>query len=126
MLIPGTHGSTFGGNPLVTGVASSVLDVFESELILDNVLKMSQYFESEFKSKIMDFNVVKELRIKGLMIGIGLDDSIIDCSKLTQKALDDKLLINITGNSIRLLPPLIISKKEIDILIIKIIKLIRI
>jgi acetylornithine aminotransferase len=87
---------------------------------------MSQYFESEFKSKIMDFNVVKELRIKGLMIGIGLDDSIIDCSKLTQKALDDKLLINITGNSIRLLPPLIISKKEIDILINKIIKLIRI
>jgi acetylornithine aminotransferase len=87
---------------------------------------MSQYFESEFKSKTMDFNVVKELRIKGLMIGIGLDDSIIDCSKLTQKALDDKLLINITGNSIRLLPPLIISKKEIDILINKIIKLIRI
>jgi len=124
MLTPGTHGSTFGGNPLVTGVASSVLDVFENDSILDNVLKMSQYFESEFKSKIMDFNVVKELRIKGLMIGIGLDDSIIDCSKLTQKALDDKLLINITGNSIRLLPPLIISKKEINILIKKIIKLI--
>jgi len=87
---------------------------------------MSQYFESEFKSKIMDLNVVKELRIKGLMIGIGLDEKIIDCSKLTQKALDDRLLINITGNSIRMLPPLIISKKEIDILIKKIIKLISI
>ena len=126
MLTPGTHGSTFGGNPLVTGVASSVLDVFENDLILDNVMKMSQYFESEFKSKIMALNVVKELRIKGLMIGIGLDEKIIDCSKLTQKALDDKLLINITGNSIRMLPPLIISKKEIDILIKKIIKLISI
>ena len=126
MLTPGTHGSTFGGNPLVTGVASSVLDVFENDLILDNVMKMSQYFESEFKSKIMSYSVVKELRIKGLMIGIGLDENIIDCSKLTQKALEDKLLINITGNSIRMLPPLIISKKEIDILIKKIIKLITI
>jgi acetylornithine aminotransferase len=126
MFTPGTHGSTFGGNPLVTGVASSVLDVFENDSILDNVTEMSQYFESEFKSKIMDLNVVKELRIKGLMIGIGLDEKIIDCSKLTQKALDDKLLINITGNSIRMLPPLIISKKEIDILIKKIIKLISI
>jgi acetylornithine aminotransferase len=126
MLTPGTHGSTFGGNPLVTGVASSVLDVFENDLILDNVIKMSQYFESEFKSKIMSSSVVKELRIKGLMIGIGLDENIIDCSKLTQKALEDKLLINITGNSIRMLPPLIISKKEIDILIKKIIKLITI
>ena len=89
-------------------------------------MKMSQYFESEFKSKIMSSIVVKELRIKGLMIGIGLDENIIDCSKLTQKALEDKLLINITGNSIRMLPPLIISKKEIDILIKKIIKLITI
>ncbi len=126
MLTPGSHGSTFGGNPLVTGVALSVLDVFDSESILENVMKMSQYFESEFKAKIMDCNSVKELRIKGLMIGIGLDENIIDCSKLTQKALEDQLLINITGNSIRLLPPLIISKKEIDILIKKILKLISI
>ena len=126
MLTPGTHGSTFGGNPLVTGVALSVLDVFEKDLILDNVIKMSQYFESEFKSKIVGCSVVRELRIKGLMIGIGLDDNIIDCSKLTQQALDDQLLINITGSSIRMLPPLIVSKKEIDILIKKILKLISI
>ena len=124
MLTPGTHGSTFGGNPLVTAVALSVLNIFENDSILDNVFLMSKYFESEFKSKIMVLDVVKELRIKGLMIGIGLDENIIDCSKLTQKALDNKLLINITGNSIRLLPPLIITKDEIDILIIKIFKLI--
>jgi acetylornithine aminotransferase len=60
------------------------------------------------------------------MIGIGLDENTIDCSKLTQKALDDQLLINITGNSIRLLPPLVICKKEIDLLIKKILKLISI
>ena len=124
MLTPGTHGSTFGGNPLVTRVALSVLDVFENELILDNVNKMSEYFKSEFNQKLLNSPVVKELRIKGLMIGIGLNETLIDCSKLTQQALDSQLLINITGNSIRMLPPLIISKNEIDILITKISKLI--
>ena len=65
-----------------------------------------------------------QIRVKGLMIGIGLDENIIDCTQLLQKALEDKLLINITGNSIRMLPPLIISEQEVDILIKKIIKLI--
>ena len=124
MLIYGSHGSTFGGNPLVTKVALSVLDVFEDDSILDNVNEMSQYFEVQLKSKLVDCKVVKEIRIKGLMIGIELDGNSIDCSKLVQKALDDKLLINITGNSIRMLPPLIISKEEVNILIKKITKLI--
>ena len=124
MLIYGSHGSTFGGNPLVTRVALSVLDVFEDDSILDNVNEMSQYFEVQLKSKLVDCKVVKEIRIKGLMIGIELDGNSIDCSKLVQKALDDKLLINITGNSIRMLPPLIISKEEVNILIKKITKLI--
>ena len=124
MLTYGSHGSTFGGNPLVTRVALSVLDVFENDSILDNVNKMSQYFEVQLKSKLVDCKVVKEIRIKGLMIGIELDENSIDCSKLVQKALDDKLLINITGNSIRMLPPLIISKEEVNILIKKITKLI--
>ena len=124
MLIYGSHGSTFGGNPLVTKVALSVLDVFEDDSILDNVNEMSQYFEVQLKSKLIGCKVVKEIRIKGLMIGIELDENSIDCSKLVQKALDDKLLINITGNSIRMLPPLIISKEEVNILIKKITKLI--
>ena len=124
MLIYGSHGSTFGGNPLVTRVALSVLDVFENDSILDNVNEMSQYLEVQLKSKLVDCKVVKEIRIKGLMIGIELDGNSIDCSKLVQKALDDKLLINITGNSIRMLPPLIISKEEVNILINMITKLI--
>ena len=124
MLIYGSHGSTFGGNPLVTRVALSVLDVFEDDSILDNVNEMSQHFEVQLKSKLVDCKVVKEIRIKGLMIGIELDENSIDCSKLVQKALDDKLLINITGNSIRMLPPLIISKEEVNILINMITKLI--
>jgi acetylornithine aminotransferase len=85
---------------------------------------MSEYFRSRFDNKIKNNIAVKELRIKGLMIGIGLDSNIIDCSQLVKKALKDNLLINVTGTTIRMLPPLIITKEEIDILISKLIKLI--
>ena len=124
MLIAGTHGSTFGGNPLVCRVALTVLDVFEEDAILDNVNAMSSYIKDQLKKNLQDCSTVIQIRVKGLMLGIGLDENIIDCTQLLQKALEDGLLINIAGNSIRMLPPLIISRKEVDILIKKIIKLI--
>jgi acetylornithine aminotransferase len=121
----GKHGSTFGGNPLVSKVALSVLDVIENQSILANVDKMSQYIHTQLESELSNIQAVLSIRIKGLMIGIGLDDNLIDTTKLLQKALDDQLLINIAGNSIRMLPPLIISNDEADILINKIVKLIK-
>jgi len=124
MLIAGTHGSTFGGNPLVCKVALSVLEVFEEDAILDNVAAMSSYIKDQLKKNLGDCSEVTQIRVKGLMIGIGLDENIIDCTQLLQKAFKDKLLINVTGNSIRMLPPLIITQQEVDILIKKIIKLI--
>ncbi len=124
MFTPGTHGSTFGGNPIVTAAALGVLEVFQETDVLDNVNKMSAYFKSQFENKLGKNKSVKEIRIKGLMIGIGLDEDKIDCSQLVKKALKDRLLINITGSSIRLLPPLIINKEEIDILISKLVNLI--
>jgi len=124
MLLPGTHGSTFGGNPLVCKVALSVLDVFEEDAILDNVNAMSNYIKDQLKKNLEGCSAVIQIRVKGLMLGIGLDENIIDCTQLLQKALEDELLINIAGNSIRMLPPLIISQQEVDILIKKIIKLI--
>jgi len=126
MLLPGTHGSTFGGNPLVCKVALSVLDVFEEDRILDNVNLMSNYIKEQLQKNLEDCSAVIQIRVKGLMIGIGLDESIIDCTQLLQKALEDELLINITENSIRMLPPLIITQQEVDILIKKIIKLINV
>ena len=120
----GKHGSTFGGNPLVSKVALSVLDVIENNSVLANVGKMSQYIHTKLEKELSDNAAVISIRIKGLMIGIGLDEKLIDTSKLLQKALDDQLLINIAGSSIRLLPPLIISSDEVDILINKIVKLI--
>ena len=122
LLTPGTHGSTFGGNPLVCSVALSVLEVIEKDNILDNVMQISTYFASTFKNNLKNSDKVIDIRIKGLMIAIELNQ---DCSILLQQALENKLLINITGQSIRLLPPLIINKAEADIVINTICKLIK-
>ena len=111
---------------MVSKVALSVLDVIENDSVLANVGKMSQYIQTKLKNELSDIPAVLSVRIMGLMIGIGLDDKLIDTTKLLQKALDDQLLINIAGSSIRLLPPLIITTDEVDILINKIVQLINI
>ncbi len=111
---PGSHGSTFGGNPLVCQTALSVLKVIEKDAILSNVTQMGEYLTSGFKSKLAGSDKVAEIRSKGLMLAIELNQ---DCSGLLNAALDKKLLINITGQSIRLLPPLIINKTEVDTII---------
>ncbi|KAA0456376.1 MAG: aspartate aminotransferase family protein [Candidatus Thioglobus sp.] len=104
----GSHGSTFGGNPLVCKTALTVLDVIKKDNILENVLAMSAYFAQELQALKRSGKVV-EIRIKGLMIAIEINQ---DCSKLLNAALQKRLLINITGRSIRLLPPLIINKNQ--------------
>ncbi len=121
MLTPGTHGSTFGGNPLVTKVALCIMDVFAKDNILENVNTQSKYILSKLNKELGNNSSVKEIRIKGLMIAIELN---VDCSALLQSALEDQFLINITGNSIRMLPPLIITQREADILLEKVVKLI--
>ncbi|HIM95317.1 MAG TPA: aspartate aminotransferase family protein [Gammaproteobacteria bacterium] len=111
---PGSHGSTFGGNPLVCQTALTVLKVIEEDNVLNNAMQMGEYLVSTFKSKLANSNKVVEIRAKGLMLAIELNQ---DCSSLLNAALDKKLLINITGQSIRLLPPLIINKAEADTII---------
>lgn len=111
---PGSHGSTFGGNPLVCQTALTVLKVIEKDAVLNNAVQMGEYLVSGFKSKLMNSNKVVEIRAKGLMMAIELNQ---DCANLLNAALDKKLLINITGQSIRLLPPLIINKAEADTII---------
>lgn len=111
LLTPGTHGSTFGGNPLVCRVASTVLDVIKQDNLLNNVNVMSDYIVSSFTEKLKAVDSVLEIRAIGLMIAIELTK---ECTQLLQQALDKKLLINITGQSIRLLPPLIINKEQAD------------
>jgi acetylornithine aminotransferase len=114
LFTPGTHGSTFGGNPLVCKTALSVLEIIEKDKLLDNAAKMGTYLASNFQAKLSNSNKMTQIRAKGLMIAIELNQ---DCTQLLNAALSKHLLINITGRSIRLLPPLIINQTEADIII---------
>ncbi|MCL4115161.1 UNVERIFIED_CONTAM: hypothetical protein GTU68_035891 [Idotea baltica] len=112
VLSAGTHGSTFGGNPLVTRVALEVLDIVEKQNLLTNAKSMGDYLIQQFETEFSDVSGVKSIRGLGLMIGIELDR---DCGELVKAALNNKLLINVTaGKVIRLLPPLIITQDQAD------------
>jgi len=116
----GTHGSTFGGNPLAMSVGNAVLDQIFKKGFLTNVKKMSKYFHSELNRLKKEFpKIVKEVRGVGLLIGLQLHN---DQTKFIQKLMDNKLLtIRAAENVIRILPPLNVRKQEID-LSIKIIR----
>ncbi|MDC1258051.1 aspartate aminotransferase family protein [Pelagibacteraceae bacterium] len=116
----GTHGSTFGGNPLAMSVGNAVLDQIFEKKFLTNVKKVSKYFHFELNKLKKDFpKVIKEVRGVGLLIGLQLHN---DQTKFIQKLMDNKLLtIRAAENVIRILPPLNVKKKEIDIAV-KIIK----
>jgi len=119
-MIPGTHGSTFGGNPLAMSVGNAVLDQIFKKGFLQNVKKNSKYFHSELnKLKDQYPKIIKEVRGIGLLIGLQLFH---DQTKFIKKLMDNKLLTIRAGeNVIRILPPLNVKKKEIN-LAIKIIK----
>ena len=119
-MVPGTHGSTFGGNPLAMCVGNAVLDQIFKKGFLKNVEKISKYFHSELSKIKNEYpKIIKEVRGVGLLIGLQLFD---DQTKFIQKLIDNKLLtIRAAENVIRILPSLIVKKKEID-LAIKIIR----
>lgn len=121
VLSSGTHGSTFGGNPLVTRVGLEVLDIIEKQNLIENARNMGEYFLEQFAQQFSDVDGVKDIRGLGLMIGIELDR---DCGELVKAALDNKLLINVTaGKVIRLLPPIIINQDQADEVIRVIVKI---
>ena len=110
----GTHGSTFGGNPLAMAVGNTVMKIVSKKNFLNNVKITSKYFLKNLK-KIKDKypNIIKEIRGKGLLIGIQLYD---DPTKFIKKLMDNRLLtIRAAENVIRILPPLNVKKKEINI-----------
>ena len=110
---PGTHGSTFGGNPLAMAVGNAVMDQINNNLLI-NVKKMSKYFIHGLNEiKIKYPKIIKEVRGVGLLIGLQLFN---DQTKFIKKLMDNKLLtIRAAENVIRILPPLNVKKKEIDI-----------
>lgn len=109
---PGHHGSTFGGNPLVCRVALAVIQTIEQENLLPRVQALSQRFYDGFSKALASISGVRKIRVKGLMIGIELDRP---GYPLMNKALEHRLLINVTAERVvRLLPPLIISDAQAD------------
>jgi len=109
---PGNHGSTFGGNPLVCSVGLTVVNEIINNNIADRARELGDRMQENFRDRLGGRNNVKDIRGKGLMLGIELDTN---CTELVGKALARGLLINVTSeNVIRLLPPLIISDEEAD------------
>jgi acetylornithine aminotransferase len=120
---PGTHGSTFGGNPLATRAGLTVIDIMEKENLCDAAAEMGEYFVSSFKQALADVEGVVDIRGHGMMIGIELDK---DCGELVKQALDKQLLINVTaGKVIRLLPPLILTKEQANTVVSTVVSLIK-
>ena len=112
-MTPGTHGSTFGGNPLAMAVGNTVMDIVSKKNFLNNVKKLSKYFLiklNQIKDKYP--TIIKEIRGRGLLIGIQLHK---DQTVFIKKLMKNKLLtIRAAENVVRILPPLNVKKKELD------------
>ncbi len=121
-LQPGSHGTTFGGNPLSARAALAVLDAIESDDLVASAGRVGQQLLAGFRNNLADTPGVTDIRGSGLMIGIELDRP---CGDLVRRALDRGLLINVTAERvIRLLPPLVTTTHQADIIIEKVSELV--
>ena len=112
-MTPGTHGSTFGGNPLAMSVGNAVIDIVSSKKFLYNVKKLSDYFLLNLnKLKKKYPKIIKEVRGRGFLIGIQLHKNQL---KFISKLMKNKLLtIRASENVVRILPPLNVKKSELN------------
>ena len=112
---PGSHGSTFGGNPLACRVGRAVLETLLAENLIDAAAVQGEYLLTALRSALGATRGVVEIRGRGLMLGIELDRP---CAALVGQALEAGVLINVTAERvIRLLPPLIIDRAQLDELV---------
>jgi len=112
---PGNHGSTFGGNPLSCAAALAVLEVIHKEDLMSRAEKIGNRITSKLKHELCDVEHVQDIRGLGCMVGIQLDRP---CKSLFSQALESGLIINVTADYVvRLLPPLIMTDEETDILV---------
>ena len=120
---PGNHGTTYGGNPLACATALSVLSVLQRDQLMDRAATLGQRLLDRFKEDLAKQKLVANIRGKGLMIGIELKKP---CGPLMAKALEKRLLINVTSEKvIRLLPALIMTDEEADLVASSVIELIQ-
>jgi len=112
VLGPGSHGTTFGGNPLACRAGLAVVDAIEREGLAERAGELGERMRARFREALADVGGVRAIRGRGLMFGIELDR---DCGALMQRALEAGLLINVTaGNVVRLLPALTITDDEAE------------
>jgi len=112
ILQPGNHGSTYGGNPVACAAASAVLKCIRDNKLCEQVQETGNYFYQQLTYTLHNKSSVTNIRHRGLMIGIELN---IECTELVQAAMEKGVLLNVTaGNVIRLLPPLIFSRDDVD------------
>lgn len=114
-LVPGDHGTTYGGNPLACAAVREVLSIFEDEKILDNVNDVAGYLEKELQKVVEDYDFLVSERGLGLMRGIVFDTDKKSPAEIVKKAHENGLVLITAGtNVIRFLPPLIINKSHVD------------
>ncbi len=110
LLTAGSHGSTFGGNPLACAAALKVIEIVDRDQLATRAKQLGEKMGTAFKQKLSNCKHVIDIRQKGLMIGIELSSP---CAELVSQALEKNLLINVAGgNTVRLLPPLTMSDDE--------------
>jgi acetylornithine aminotransferase/acetylornithine/N-succinyldiaminopimelate aminotransferase len=110
--VPGSHGSTFGGNPLATAVGIAVMDTFFDEGILDNCRRVGAYFLERLTELKARNPVIRDVRGKGLIIAVELT---VPGADVVMGCLKSGLLINCTGgNVLRFVPPLVLTKTDVD------------
>ena len=115
-LTSGDHGTTYGGNPLATCAINKVLDLFEESNIIENVREITPYFEEKLDEIMVKYDCILTRRGAGLMQGLVFDKPV---GAIINKAIEKGLLlINAGTNIIRFLPSLIITKKDIDDMIV--------
>lgn len=116
-LVPGDHGTTYGGNPLACAAAVKVFELFDSLKVLDNVKEVGAYLAEQLDKLAKEYDIIKERRGVGLIQGIELT---INPKDVIAKALDNGLILFSAGtNVIRFVPPLVITKADVDEMIVK-------
>ena len=119
-LVPGDHGTTYGGNPLACAAAVKVLELFKKQNVLDNVKKVSAYLEKKLDEIVAEYDYVVERRGLGLMQGLEINTDVKDLKKVIAACLDNGLMLFTAGtNVIRFVPPLVISEADVDEMITK-------
>ncbi len=108
---PGDHGSTFGGNPFAAKAGCLVLDIMKKESLVENAAKMGEYFKARLEELKKDCDAIKDIRGMGLIIGVEIQNA----GEIVKKLFENKYLAGTAGaNVLRILPPLIVTKEDID------------